>query len=64
MDKDGQGHSVEGWYGSPECDGCIDRDLTIAAMFLELELLHSQVSRLKNSMRGAVRIIGQELLTQ
>lgn len=51
----------QGWC-DPRCEGCVDRDLQIAAMHLEVTLLQSQLRRLRLSMAGVVRTIGSELL--
>jgi len=52
----------EGGWSSPECDGCIDRDLQIASMDLEVQLLHSHLRRLRLRMADVVRTIANELL--
>jgi len=56
-----QGES-DGRWCRPECDGCLDRDLQIASMDLEVQLLHSHLRRLRLRMVDVVRTIGNELL--
>jgi len=56
-----QGQSEDRWC-RPECEGCIDRDLQIASMDLEVQLLHSHLRRLRLRMADVVRTIATELL--
>jgi len=58
----GSQDELKGSWCSPECDGCIDRDLQIASMDLEVELLHSHLRRLRLRMADVVRTIANELL--
>lgn len=50
--------------GRESCEACVGRDLVIATMQQQLDLLRSENQRQRQRIAEVIRILGAELLTR